>query len=235
MDSLGHYTYLVLNLGTLIPVLALSFDKKVAFANRWKDLWPAMLIPGAVFLIWDAWFTAIGVWGFNDTYHLSFKMLGLPFEEWLFFLSVPYACTFVYTVLRAYLPVNPLVKIAPVISWVLIVIMPILGTVYFTHWYTFLTAWLLALWLLAERLFFKMEDRLGWFYLGYLVSLVPFLLVNGVLTSLPVVWYNNTENMAIRLGTIPIEDTGYLMLLLMMNYGIYEWKYRNSKKQIPSA
>jgi lycopene cyclase domain-containing protein len=58
------------------------------------------------------------------------------------------------------------------------------------------------------------------FWRAYLVHLIPFFLVNGVLTALPVVIYNNQENLSVRLYTIPVEDTIYSMLLLLMNISI---------------
>ncbi|MEZ4686865.1 MAG: lycopene cyclase domain-containing protein [Bacteroidia bacterium] len=50
------------------------------------------------------------------------------------------------------------------------------------------------------------------------------MLVNGVLTALPVVWYNDLENLNLsRLGSIPVEDPFYGMLLLLMNISLFEW------------
>jgi lycopene cyclase domain-containing protein len=58
------------------------------------------------------------------------------------------------------------------------------------------------------------------------VVLIPFFIVNGLLTGTgleePVVWYNNQENVGIRLLTIPIEDTIYGFLLIGLNITLYE-------------
>jgi lycopene cyclase domain-containing protein len=74
---------------------------------------------------------------------------------------------------------------------------------------------------------------LGKFYLSYLWILIPFFLVNGILTGTglenPVVWYNNDENLGIRLLSIPLEDVVYGMLLILMNITIFEWLQAKDK------
>lgn len=71
---------------------------------------------------------------------------------------------------------------------------------------------------------------MGRFYFTYLIILIPFFIVNGALTGLftpePVVWYDDSQNLGIRLGTIPIEDSVYGLLLLLMNTTIYEALHR---------
>ena len=60
------------------------------------------------------------------------------------------------------------------------------------------------------------------FLISYVIILIPFLLVNGLLTALPVVVYNNAENMGVRIYHIPVEDIFYGYLLFMMNVAVYE-------------
>jgi len=54
-----------------------------------------------------------------------------------------------------------------------------------------------------------------------LVMLIPFFIVNGILTGSfidnEIVWYNNDENLGIRLFTIPVEDTIYAFTLILTN------------------
>jgi lycopene cyclase domain-containing protein len=70
------------------------------------------------------------------------------------------------------------------------------------------------------------------FFRAYLVSLIPFYIVNGYLTVIPVVIYNSRENVGFNLGSIPFEDHFYLMSLLLMNVYLYEvFKSKGSKEQ----
>ena len=92
--------------------------------------------------------------------------------------------------------------------------------------YTSTTFGLLSILLLLHLYWFK-SDYLGNFYLSYAFILIPFFIVNGILTGSfiheEVVWYNDLENLGLRIFTIPIEDTFYGMLLILMNVSIYEY------------
>ena len=57
--------------------------------------------------------------------------------------------------------------------------------------------------------------------------LIPFFIINGILTGSfienEVVWYNNDENLGIRLFTIPIEDSIYAFTLILTNLALTEF------------
>ena len=69
----------------------------------------------------------------------------------------------------------------------------------------------------------------------YFIIFIPFFLVNGILTGSgiedQVVWYNDAENMGIRLLTIPIEDTIYnlgMLLTVFVCTEIFENRYNKA-------
>ncbi len=87
---------------------------------------------------------------------------------------------------------------------------------------------------------YRKPGILGEFYLSFLVILLPFGLVNGILTGSfieeQVVWYNNQEILGIRLGTIPIEDIFYGMTLVLLSYFLMEtFQSRAMKNKMQSG
>jgi len=220
------FLYLILMLASLAYPLAQSFEKKIALWKKWKHMFPAMLITAGFFLIWDEFFTRIGVWSFSEKYTLGFNIGSLPIEEWLFFLIVPYCCFFVYFVSIYFIKRDVLAKYQRVISLVFIIILLLAAVFYYNHWYTAFTCSASAF-LLIYLSFVKRVNYLGRFFIGYGISLVPFLIVNGVLTSKPVVMYNDAENSGFRIfidgfANIPVDDLAYCLLLLLMNVSLYE-------------
>ncbi|CAN5437319.1 hypothetical protein BH23BAC1_BH23BAC1_10820 [soil metagenome] len=235
------YTYLILNLLTISFPLIRSFEDKIAYASKWKYLFPAILISGLIFIIWDHYFTIWGVWSFNSEYITGIYLLELPVEEWLFFLTVPFACVFIYEVVKFFFKNDPLFNSSGIITGLIIASLVVLAIINLDKIYTTVTFFSTAAFLLTHWLIFK-KKYLGIFYLAYLFHLIPFLLINGILTYLPVVVYNNQDNLGIRIFTIPIEDTIYSMLLLLMNISIYEFlrsrnlpKVKNKNKENRSA
>src|SRR5687768_967789 len=221
---MAHFTYFVILLASIAFPLALSFDKKVHFYTRWKAVFLAMLLPAVVYIIWDSWFTRIGVWEFNENYISGVKAFGLPVEEILFFFVVPYCCTFIYECIKIYFPKLKNTRLADYVLACIAIFLFISGVVNSEKLYTavtFLSASLFISVILVFRKYFR-EFNSSLFLISYLIILIPFLIVNGFLTSIPVVIYNYAENLGLRIFTIPAEDIFYGMLLVLMNIILYE-------------
>ncbi len=190
-----------------------------------------MIIPALLYIVWDIYFTSKGVWHFNENYITGAKLYNLPVEEVLFFFIVPYCCVFIYACIRSYFPELKNKKIADIFLKVLAIALLITGIIYMNKYYTSWTFILNGIFILKIYLFrnyFKSFDAAS-FIISFAICLVPFLIVNGFLTSIPVVQYNDAENLGIRIYTIPFEDTFYGMLLILMNIVLYEkLKNRNT-------
>lgn len=221
-----QYLYLLLDLLTILFPFAFSFYPKANFSKKWKYAWIAIIIPGIIFLIWDELFTQLNIWGFNPEYLTGIYLGNLPVEEVLFFICIPYACLFTYEALNYLVNKDYLAPYQRVISILLMAGLILVGSLNIDKWYTSVTFIALAVYI-AVLEFRLRSSFLSRFYFSYIFVLIPFFMVNGILTGSfiegEVVWYNDAENLSIRLGTIPVEDIFYGMLLLMINVSIFEW------------
>ncbi|WP_298474898.1 lycopene cyclase domain-containing protein [uncultured Maribacter sp.] len=213
------YLYLLLNIASISIPLLYSFHKKMYFIQYWKSVFISICITGLAFILWDSLFTLYGIWGFNDQYHLPYKLLDLPIEEWLFFICIPYASVFIHYALDYYYPKAELSKkLTLTITLIIITTLTVSITFHTDKAYT-LVNFSLAIVVFCIGLI-KIK-KLQKFYLSFLIILIPFFLVNGILTGSfideAIVWYDNNENLGIRIATIPVEDIVYAFNLLFIN------------------
>lgn len=191
-----------------------------------------MILTMMVFIPWDVVFTRHEIWGFNPDYFLDTKILSLPLEEWLFFICIPFACVFTHYALLLYFPKLKLDKnSSKAIAIGLILTLALLLIFNYDKWYT-LVNFTIAIVLTIIVLKYN-STLLQHFFLTFLVMLIPFFIVNGVLTGSwiesQVVWYNNAENLGIRMGTIPVEDSIYAYSMILMNLFFFEYFTQKSK------
>jgi lycopene cyclase domain-containing protein len=225
--------YLWLNVLSFAGPFLLSFDKKVHFYTHWKTLCPAILIVGAGFIAWDIYFTENGIWGFNPDYLSGITIVNLPIEECLFFFTVPYACVFIYEVMKAYFPNFRPAHFAYWFSLMFTITAVSLALMFSQNWYTFYA--LLGAGLLNWIIYFGWTPKwYPYFVISFIITMIPFLIVNGVLTGAatpePVVWYNENHIMGPRIVTIPVEDIFYNFFMLFPIVGIHEWLKSMRKK-----
>lgn len=219
------YTYLLINIISVILPIVFSFHPKLPFRKEWKMAIFSIFFTALFFILWDIWFTYKNIWMFNESYILGKRMLGLPFEEYLFFLTIPYASLFLYSYFRLKvqnLEINNL--FGKTVSLLLVSGLVVFALVYHDRQYTFVSFTICAMVLLF--CYVKWNEFLNKFLLYFIFLLIPFFLVDGILTGSfigrMVVIYNASEISGVRILTIPIEDFAFGMALMVVNTLLYE-------------
>jgi lycopene cyclase domain-containing protein len=218
------FTYLILDLAACAVPLLFSYHRKIQFHRNFRALMPALVLTSMPFIAWDAIFTEQAIWGFNEKFITGVQILGLPVEEMLFFLCIPFACLFTYYCITKFSKL-PSGSLSPYITGGIALFLLIIAARYNERAYTIITCASTA----CLLLYLQFVVRANWlknFFLAYLVLLIPFAIVNGILTGSilaeEIVWYNDAENMGIRFLTIPLEDFVYAMELILINTWLFE-------------
>jgi lycopene cyclase domain-containing protein len=214
--------YVLLNLIVVAFPVMLSFDRKVAFYKQWPAAFSSIAVVVLIFGVWDIWMTARGVWSFNPGYSGTLKILGLPLGEWLFFICVPYACIFILACVRGYIKDRTLnFRRWHWLAWGAAFVVAALFFTGRTYTFTVFLSVAIALagaaWLIPDTL--KSRN----FWLAMLITYLPFIVANGILTGRPVVLYDDAQNLGLRIGTIPVEDFFFSYSMLLLALGGFDY------------
>ncbi|MCA9385065.1 lycopene cyclase domain-containing protein [Candidatus Dojkabacteria bacterium] len=222
-----EFVYLIINLVVwCIPLSAsvMGLGKKEYFVQRFIA---GLVTIGFGFIIWDVWATANNVWSFNTEYITGHTIGGLPIEEILFFITIPYSCLAIYHGL-GYIKLKEMersIKVPRLIGMVLAGICLILGLVYWAKKYTspVLVLTSIILWLLLRYYRYLLPVR---YVVFMVISYFFFIIINGILTGLPIVIYTPDHIVGTRILTIPVEDFFYNFSLLTLYLLVYEYTGR---------
>ncbi|MEQ7799606.1 lycopene cyclase domain-containing protein [Pedobacter sp. ASV1-7] len=219
------YTYLLINFLTIIICFIFSFDKRIKFNKHFPAFLKASILVAIPFIAWDVWFTAYGVWWFNTDYTTGVVLLGLPIEEWLFFICIPFSCVFTYFCLDKFFNLDWAESFNTIIVFVSVIVCVLVALLNYDKTYTFVTAVVTTLTLVFLH-FFASVRWIGKASLVFFVLMLGFIPVNGVLTGSglesPIVNYNSAHFLNVRILTIPIEDAVYGYTQFLLN--IYMFK-----------
>mgnify|MGYP001197591184 CR=1 FL=1 len=222
----NHFFYFILMLLTIAYPLAQSFERRIYYYNKWRLLFPSILLMMLLFIPWDICFTHWSIWNFNSDYICGIKVFLLPIEEWIFFIVVPFSCVFIHEVLNYFFNKNLESSSYSKISFFLAIILALLSVLYSDKLYTLVCFSFTSLSLFILSLYNPVW--IGSFFRTFLVSLIPFLLVNGFLTGSfteqPIVRYSSNHIIGFRIINIPVEDSMYCLLMLLIVIAIYEKK-----------
>ena len=222
-------TYLVLNLCIIAVPVWYTPDKRTAYYRRLPALGLSIAVVSTCYLLWDILVTARGEWSFNSKYLTGVQILNIPIEEVLFFITVPYSCLFIYEVV---LYATKSSKFRVPASVVITVILALIAASLAFHpqGYTAKAlascGFFLTIALLLDRPLIQSKQYWIWLAICY----VPFMIINTVLTALPVVEYNSKAIWGLRFGTIPLEDFFYNYAMLSFYLLFYRMAKKHSDK-----
>ena len=225
-------TYLMIDLFSIAVPLLASFHPASNLYKRWYALLPSIALTTIIYVVWDSWFTHKGLWGFNPDYLMGRYIGNLPVEEILFFVCIPYACVFTFDSFANFNWLKKNSGSVSVINYTLSGLLLLAAIIYHSRYYTAAAFTLLAVLILIVN--YRKPDWMPRFYIVYLILMVPFMIVNGLLTgtglAAPVVWYSSNAIMGPRILTIPVEDIFYGMGLVLANVWLYELLRRDNRK-----
>lgn len=220
---LASYTYLLIDFLTVIVCFIFSFDKRIQFNRQFGAFLKAILVAGVPFILWDIWFAGMGVWWFNDQYLTGLRLAGLPLEEWLFFICIPFACVFTYHSLNRFFDLSPANAFNNIIVFASCIVCIVAALLFYDRIYTLVTA-LSAAVIIIYLHFIAKAGWIGQASFVFFLLMAGFFPVNGVLTGTglasPIVNYNPQEILGVRVLTIPVEDFvyGYAQFLLVLYF-----------------
>lgn len=216
-------TYSLILFFTVIICFIASFDKRILFNRYFGAFMKSAILVAIPFISWDIWFTAKGVWWFNTAYTLGIVIAGLPLEEWLFFICIPFSCVFTYFCFDKFFKLEWLSVFNNLIVFVSVIVCSVIALLHHDKIYTLVTVIMIITTLIYLH-FIARADWIGKASLVFTILMLGFFPVNGVLTGTgletPIVNYNTKDFMGIRIGTIPVEDAiyGYSQFLLVLYF-----------------
>lgn len=227
------FTYLLIDICSILICFIFSFDKRIQFNRYFGAFIKAGLLVAIPFILWDIQFTKMGVWWFDHRYTVKLSIAGLPLEEWLFFICIPFACVFTYFCLDKFFNFRFIEKFNSGIVLSIIIGCAILLIFSLRKIYPFVTS-LVAISSLLYLYSIAKVDWIGKATLIYVILLPGFFVVNGLLTgtglAYPIVNYNSEDFLNIRMFTIPIEDMIYGYILFLWNIYFFKIFSRNIER-----
>jgi len=228
MNMLANY--LTLDILILLFPFLFSFKWVFPYYKNYKPLAASILIVGGAYIFWDILVTFRGDWWFNHEYlvDLGFTIGGIPLEEALFFVVVPYSCIFIYENLQYFFP-DAKLGFNKWVYYSIAILLAIVAIIFYHQEYTILALLSVTTFLLIAATWFPdlLQSRNYWAYIG--LSFVAFIIFNYLLTSIPIVLYNPN---AIWGGTVDqilvCFHSIFSFIAISKNDGLHHTKKLNS-------
>jgi lycopene cyclase domain-containing protein len=213
--------YLLFNLIVFFSIiLAKIFYRKSSRFNN-PALFISIFIVSIIFIIIDSLVTGY-FWNFNSRYILGIKIIKLPIEEILFFITVPFACIFLWINIKNIIKnIKSKVCINCILNGLLF---PLAAFFWYQKLFYTFSMIVLLIFIIAVDKFIKTELFRQKVFLIYLIIINCFTFIfNLYLTARPVVIYSTRYKTNLNIITIPIEDFIFGICLISLNIIVYEY------------
>jgi isorenieratene synthase len=212
--------YLLFDLFVAAPILWLWLLRPQWLRGAAGPALRAVLWGSLPFVLWDA--AVVGRhWWFEPTRVLGPSLLGLPLEELGFFVVVPLACLLTWElVTHGGRPLRWLRPWAAIAAAGLAIAAAIAAVAELE--YTALAAAALVLAILLDEACGTavLRSRAGRDHALVVLGLTT--IFNGYLTARPIVHYDDGFTTGVRVGTVPLEDYGFGLALVLVTTVLYQ-------------
>lgn len=223
------YTFLLLNLFVVLIPFVLALDKKAIGIASLKSIILPSLIVAFVFSEIPVFLTGLRVWSFNPAYLIGVSYRGLPLEEYLFIFTSSFTGLGIYNYLNTKFPKNDLQKFSLALSHLMIGICIAFLFFAYAKWYTVITFASLLLLLIGVEYVNTLRFMYR-FYRAFVVSLIPFYCCYGIICNLPIIQYDERQNVGFNLAKIPFENHFLMMAMLLLSVYLFE-VFKSRKKR----
>lgn len=223
------FAFLFLALGLIVLPFVLQFDKKFFKEGTLPAAIGASLVSGVIFSAITLAMQLAGLLHFDTASTIGLIIGGVPLEQYLLNFSFAFAASGLYQYLNMKFPKNDLQKYSLAVSNLLLGLCVAFLFFGYTKWYTMFTfATLTVVLFLIEyvgslRFMYKA-------YRAFLVMLVPFYLVYGILFWNGVLRVAKNQLTGMFVAKIPIET--HFIALSMVLVSVYVFEFLMRKRSV---
>ncbi|HSO85854.1 MAG TPA: lycopene cyclase domain-containing protein [Draconibacterium sp.] len=197
--------------------------KTIVFFMELKYMLPAIIFSGAIFILLNIRFLESGIINYNLNYLVGKNFFSLPIEEWLFLLIMSLFSFSVYILVAVKFDNFEKPALFMAISIILLLGFGLIAWFSRQKVVPFFNFFLLTIYFGYTIFRNRFKQHFAKFYISYIIVVIPFFLIKGILNTLPIVFYNTEHTLGIRLISVPVEEFGYLFLLMLINITIFEY------------
>lgn len=221
------FAFLLLALSLFLLPLIFHFDKKIFKDGNFNAVLGGSLIAAIVISTLTIVLQLLGILQYNEINTIGLIFKDIPVEQYLLNFSFSFTAVSLYLYLNFKFPKNDLQKYSLALSNLILGLCVAFLFFSYPKWYTMLTfATLLVVLLLIEYV-----GRLRFMYKAYrafLVMLIPFHLVYGILFWKGTLLVAANETSGMQVAKIPVEN--YFLALIMLLISVYMFEFFKSKR-----